>query len=794
MLLDGLRVLDLSTEIAGPYATKLLADAGADVVKLEGLRGDPLRRWTASGHPLDGCDGALFRYLNASKRSVVGTVDDPKGRELVAGADVLVEGGSLSDDQLDGLRQRRPDLVVASVTPFGRRGPLAGAPATEFTLQAWCGSTASRGNPDRAPLYAGGRLGEWIAGVYTAVGSLGALRGGGGGGEHIDVSMLECMAITMGGFSSLYAAFTGMLDAARTYPGPVRSIEVPSIYPTADGLVGFCTVTGQQFQDFLVLLDRADLIGDERFATAVPRMQNREEFDQIVTPWTSTRITDEIIELASAFRIPVTAIGTPETITTMEQFVARGVFVRNPGGGFVQPRVPYLVEGVEPRPFQPAPILDADHDTVGWDPRPIRPAADHDHDTGEPPPGRPLDGVRIVDLTAFWAGPSATQVLAAMGADVIKVEGLARPDGMRFNSARRPGDDLWWEVSPVFHAVNTGKRAITLDLGTDEGRALLFELVERADGVIENFSPRVLDGFGITWKAINARNPRAVMVRMPSFGLDGPWRERTGFAQTMEQVSGMAWVSGYADDLPVIPRGPCDPLAGMHAAMVFLAALAERDRSGVGRFVEVSMVEAALNCAAEVVIEHTAYRSSLHRDGNRGPVAAPQGVYACRGREQWLALAVVDDWSWRALSDVLGGPTWASDERFADEAGRREHHDDLDGLLTEALAERDGFELVDALLAAGVAAAPVLPIAALHDQAQLRARGFFEAVDHSVVGTHEVMALPFRLASRDEPWFDRPAPTLGQHNREVLGDVLGLATTALDELEADGVIGTAPPT
>ena len=788
-LLDGLRVLDLSGDIAGPYATKLLADAGADVVKIEGPRGDPLRRWTASGYPLDGCDGALFRYLNASKRSLVGAVDDLAVSELLGRADLLIEDGSLTDEQLAAVRGHAPGLVIASVTPFGRTGPLAGVPATEFTLQAWCGSTAGRGEPDRPPLYAGGRLGEWIAGVYTAVGALGALRGG--RGEHVDVSMLECMAITMGGFGSLYAAFTGVLDAARTYPGAVRSIEVPSIYPTADGLVGFCTVTGQQFQDLLVLLERADLIGDERFASAVARMQHRVEFDDIIGAWTATRTTDEVVGLASAFRIPVTAIGTPATIPSMDQFVARRVYVRNPGGGFDQPRVPYVVDGVAPRPFTPAPILDGDRGTVRWDTR--RPA---DGNRMVPPVGRPLEGIRILDLTAFWAGPSATQVLGAMGADVVKVEGLARPDGMRFNSARTPADERWWEASPIFHAVNAGKRAVTLDLGTDDGRRLLLDLVDQADGVIENFSPRVLDTFGITWKAIHARNPRTVMVRMPSFGLDGPWRDRTGFAQTMEQVSGMAWVSGFADGLPVIPRGPCDPLAGMHAAAVFLAALAERDRSGIGRFVEVSMVEAALNCAAEVVIEHSAYRSSLHRDGNRGPVAAPQGVYPCAGREQWIAIAVVDDHAWQALGDALGRPAWTADERFARDADRRSHHDELDRLLAESLAGRDRGQLVDALLSAGVPAAPVLPPAALHDHGQLQGRGFFEPVHHPVVGTHELMSLPFRFASRPElsPWFDRPAPTLGQHNREVLGDLLGIGPTELDQLEADGVIGTSIPT
>lgn len=787
-LLDGLRVVDFSTEIAGPYATKLLADAGADVVKIETKGGDPLRRWSASSQQLDGCDGALFRYLNTSKRSIIGAVDDPDVTRLVDAADLVVEDGLLGDAEIAEVRRRNPGLVVVSVTPFGRSGPMAGTPATDFTLQAWCGSTAGRGTTDRLPLYVGGRLGEWVSGTYAAVGALGALHGG--TGEHVDVAMLEAMAVTLGGFGGIFAEFSGFLDAAKAWDGPVRSVEVPSIHPTSDGLVGFCTVTGQQFEDFLVLIDRADLIGDERYSNAQKRMQRQAEFDDMVVAWTSTRTTDEVIDLASAFRIPVTAIGMPETIPHLEQFVARGVFVRNPGGGFDQPRAPYSVGGVEARPFSPAPTL-GEHGggDIGWPRRSEAP------ETVARPPGRPLDGVRVVDLTAFWAGPSVTQVLASLGADVIKVEGLARPDGMRFGSVRRPGEDHWWEASAVFHSVNAGKRAVTLDLGTDEGQRLVFELIERADAVIENFSPRVLDGFGITWDAVHERNPRAVMVRMPSFGLDGPWRDRTGFAQTMEQVSGMAWITGYADGPPVIPRGTCDPLAGMHATVAFLAALRERDRTGEGRFVEVSMVEAALNCAAEVVIEQTAYGSSLRRDGNRGPVAAPQGLYACDGPERLAAIAVTDDEQWLALTAVLGLDELAADDRLDTDAGRRAHHDAIDEAMRAATAGRARDELVASLLAAGVPAAPVLSPAAVFDHPQLRHRGFFERLEHEIIGDHELLGVPFRFASRPgEPWFERPAPMLGQHNAEVLTEILDLTDADLARLEADGVIGNSIPT
>jgi crotonobetainyl-CoA:carnitine CoA-transferase CaiB-like acyl-CoA transferase len=273
------------------------------------------------------------------------------------------------------------------------------------------------------------------------------------------------------------------------------------------------------------------------------------------------------------------------------------------------------------------------------------------------------------------------------------------------------------------------------------------------------------------------------MARMPAFGLDGPWRDRTGFAQTMEQVSGMAWLTGFPDRPPIIPRGACDPLAGMHAVFAILAAVAERRRSGEGRFIEVTMVEAALNAAAELVIEHSAYGASLSRAGNRGPVAAPQGLYKCAGTERWLALAVRTDEQWSALCAVLGAPQWV---------GRRADHDEIDALIAAAVAELDLGDIVERLVGAGVPAAPVLGPVAVLDVPPMQARGFVEQIDGPAIGRHRVLGVPFRFASRAGPWYETPAPTLGQHNHEVLAGLLGLDEATIAELAAQNVIGDRP--
>src|SRR5439155_9658903 len=220
-------------------------------------------------------------------------------------------------------------------------------------------------------------------------------------------------------------------------------------------------------------------------------------------------------------------------------------------------------------------------------------------------PSLPLAGVRVLDLTAWWAGPIAEGALAALGADVIHVESVSRMDGMRATGATTGMEGPWWERSTHYLCSNTNKRSLTLDLGSDDGLALLRRLIAESDAVLENFSPRVLTNFGLEWEQVRAINPRCLLVRMPAFGLSGPWRDNVGFAQTMEQVTGLAWITGHCDDQPRIQRGPSDPNAGMHAAFALIVGLAERDATGAGSLLEVTMVEGALNAAAELVLEAT---------------------------------------------------------------------------------------------------------------------------------------------------------------------------------------------
>ena len=778
--LRDVRVIDFSTGIAGAYCTKLLVDAGADVIKVEPSEGDPLRSWSATGSVPAGEDGALFRFLAGSKRSVVGAPEDAAVQELVASADLVVESFETPRIDVSEWCANHPGLVVLSITPWGRSGPYAGRPWSEFIVQAESGALSVRGLPEHPPLRAGGRITDWVGGTFSAVAALAAVHRARhtGHGEHVDFSLLEVMNIAAGQYADGLRRLSGSVDLET----PARNCETPSIEPTADGYIGVNTNSNQQFQSFLLLIERPDLIADEALALFPERRKRWTWWNETVHAYTRTQRTADLIERASELRIPVAPVNDGKRVLEHPHLIERGVYVEDPSGGFQRPVSPYLVDGERPAPSRPAPRL-GEH-TGGIESRaPLRPS----------PAGErrlPLEGVRVLDLTAWWAGPASTHMLATLGADVIHVEAIQRLDGMRMMGGMFIDQPSWWEMSLYFLAANANKRGLTLNLGDPSGIEVLEKLIERSDIIIENYSPRVMDAFGVTSPRIRELNPGAVYIRMPAFGLDGPWRDNVGFAQTMEQMSGMAWVTGWPEDQPRIPGGPCDPLAGMHAAFTALVGLANREKTGRGLHFENAMIEGALNAAAEQVIEYTAYGKILEREGNRAPEAAPQGLYACEGVERWLAVSVCTDAQWEALKDVLGRPSWAEAPELASHLGRREQQDLLDEELGNWAASRDVDAAAEQLIAAGVPAARMVDARLSGDHPQLLARRFAEPTHHPIAGDLPLPTVPFRYASV-QYWNRRPAPLVGEHNEEILNE-LGYSAETIAALREAEVIGEHP--
>jgi crotonobetainyl-CoA:carnitine CoA-transferase CaiB-like acyl-CoA transferase len=503
-----------------------------------------------------------------------------------------------------------------------------------------------------------------------------------------------------------------------------------------------------------------------------------------IDAWVATRTVREVIDDAVALRVPVAPCHDGASVRHDEQLVARGFFVTGEDR-LARPRPPYRIDG-RPMPAPGRAPRPGEHD-ASVAPRPAPPR--HVARPGSAP-GRPLAGLRVVDLTVWWVGALATQILGRLGADVVHVEGPAHPDGMRLTGKPFARSDDWWEYGHMFAAVDTDRRGVALDLSTDDGRELLWRLVERADVLVENFSPRVAEAWGFTHDAVLARNPGIVYLRMPAFGLDGPWRDRPAFAQTIEPMSTMSSITGFADGMPVSKGGLPDPVGGASGAWAAMVALARRQRTGRGVAVESAMLEAAVYASAQPMLEHAAHGITMSRTGNRSTHAAPQGVYRTVDDGEWLAVSVTDDAQWRALATAIGGPELAGDVRFATHTGRVEHHDLLDRFVAEWVVARDASVAADELCAVGVPAGVCRDPRLLRRHPQYVARGLFEPIDHPVLGSIEVPGQPYRCPDV-ERWISRAAPTFGQHNDEVLREA-GIDPTRLDDLRRRGVIADRP--
>jgi crotonobetainyl-CoA:carnitine CoA-transferase CaiB-like acyl-CoA transferase len=794
--LSGYVVVDLSSGIAGSYCTKLLADGGADVVKVEPPEGDALRSWSASGVTItDRRDGALFSFLSCSKQSVIADPDEPTAvaavTELLEGADAVVwsRGSRLAEHTMFTpavLRRQHPHLTVTSITPFGLDGPWRDRPATEFTLQAWSGGIIGlgRGWPDRPPAFVGGQVGEWLAGAYAAVGTLVARRRtvGGTGGELVDVSMLEALA------SSLTYFPVTFFDALRRPFREGRGVPTPGVADANDGLVGLGVGTGQQWVDFCTMVGHPEWADDESLFMGTERARLAPMIDE----WTGSHTVNEICELATAFRLPNAPIGNGANLPTTEHFVQRGTFVRNPRDEFCQPGPPYRIHPACLRPPEPPPAL-GEHTNRP----PVRRRARSPASISELASNAlPFADLRVLDMTAFWAGPLCTHVLALLGAEVIHLESISRVDGTRKLGAPLT-EDQWWERSPIFSGLNTNKKSVTLDFQTERGHEVLRRLIASCDVLVENYTPRVLEQAGLTFDAVRDIRDDIIMVRMPGFGLDGPWRDATAFAFVIEDASGLTWLTGHPDQSPLQPYCIGDPNAGIHALMGLLLGLEYRGRTGDGVLVEAAMIDAAINVTAEQVIEYSASGALLERAGNRGPAAAPQNLYLTAGADElghhdcWIAIAIATDEQWKALTNALGEPDWTLDPMLATTAGRRQHHDLIDEHLAAWCRHRSAHEIIDRLWNEGIPVARVMEPHRQVDLPQLQARRFFEVVDHPISGPARHSALPIRFSRGSDQLHLRHAPLLGEHNRELLAE-LGISASEVAALEADGVIGQAP--
>ena len=401
---------------------------------------------------------------------------------------------------------------------------------------------------------------------------------------------------------------------------------------------------------------------------------------------------------------------------------------------------------------------------------------------------RPLEGIRIIDLSMGWAGPLATRNLADMGAQVIKVESCERFDWWRSWEATQAWiADNGAEKSPQYLYVNRNKQDITLDLENPRGRELLLQLVATADALVENYSGGVLPKLKLDYSYLIEANPGLVMVSMPAFGSTGPWSQFRAYGSTVEHSSGLPHLVGDPEQAPTMQHVAFgDAVGGLNGTAAILTALWHKQRSGEGQFVDLSQVECLFPLAAPGILHQSVYGQSPRRSGNKHPDHAPHGVYPCEGDDAWVVIQVTDEIQWQRLQDLI--PALAP---FGDVDERIDKREALDECVRAWTQQRPAAAVMQLLQGVGVTAAKLNNAQAILDEPHLQDRGYLQWLEREYVGVQPHPSPPFRVTADPIP-ITSPAPTLGQHNHNILGELLGLGAAELEELEQQGVIGTKP--
>ena len=414
---------------------------------------------------------------------------------------------------------------------------------------------------------------------------------------------------------------------------------------------------------------------------------------------------------------------------------------------------------------------------------------------------QPLQNFRILDLSRIWAGPYCTKLLADMGAEVIKLESRRVYDSHRGPVSPEPGIAAYpdsepgaepWNRNGWFNCLHLSKYGITLELTEARGRQVFEELVSISDALVENFRQGSLARLGYDYAALRKIRPDLIYASMPAFGNSGPWQNYVAYGIGQEQLCGMAHITGYANDGPMksgINHG--DPITGSHAAGVLLAALRYRRRTGKGMFIDVSQQESAVALIGGEILAYQMTGREPERIGNHSPWHAPHNAYPGAGADRWVTIAVTTEEQWRRLAAVIGRPELAAAPEYATAAARRENQGELDKIIGEWTAGRDIGEITRQLQAQGIPAAPALRGPDLLENEHYRERGTFNQVNHPQVGPKWYQGFAWRM-SETPGQVHWPAPTLGQHNRQIYGELLGLTEGEIEELEAGGVIGTKP--
>ena len=782
-------VVEIAGSTSGAHTAKLFGDLGAQVVCLEPPEGAPLRK-----------DPAKWAAWATSRQSVA--LSSAMAQLWLDCADVVIESsddGPLTDRPIPGANHR---AVRVQITPFGSSGPYCSWTGADIVDQAISGHLYLSGLPHREPLQGPTGQAALAAAVHAAIGAMAALHarersGPEAPGQLVEVTHHEAL-VAMHQFTDVRFTHNGnvLTRMGNRYAGPGSPI---GMYRAADGWVALTVSTAAHAEVLLAVTGLGSLLDRPEVGSITDLMVNAELFDPALEGWLAEHSVDEVVELLQSVRVAAGPVLTMRELLEDAQLAARNWWVstsicetdvRLPGPPF---RIESLPWRAAPAPGPIGTAADPVREVNVGVPR-SRDHHGHDHErTG------PLQGLRVLDLTRVWAGPLAARILGELGADVVMLEAPwargPREMPASFVAACHfyPDDEplpAAWNRSGFVNKFAITKRSIGLDITTADGRAAFERLVAGADVLIENYSPRVMPNLGFTQDRLHELNPALIYVTMPGYGRSGPARDYSAYGPVLDSHAGLSTLMGYRD----VDAWKCgiawpDPVAGIHAAFAVLAALWERG-DGAGTTIEVAQFETAVTMIADRLVRAQLDNADPPILGNRDPVHAPQGVYACAGVDRWLAISVSTDAAWSSLCKVANLPhQWRSWGR----AVRSARHDEVDAAIAGWSGTLSPAEAASLLQAAGVAAAPVVDAAMLHDDQHLVARGVYVEVAHPEAGTHRWGPTCAARLLDTPAALRRRAPCLGEHNREVLREWAAMDDEAIDALLTSGTLADRPP-
>jgi crotonobetainyl-CoA:carnitine CoA-transferase CaiB-like acyl-CoA transferase len=799
-MLTPYRVLDLTDE-RGQLSGHILTTLGADVILVEPPEGTRSRRLPPFAGGIEDPERSLtFHSWNRGKRSVVLDVTTDAGRaelsRLALDADVVLESGAVPID-LDALRGANPRLVTVSISAFGGTGPKAEWPATDLTVMAAGCQLAMTGDADRAPVRTAVPQAFLHASADAAAGALLALteRSASGLGQHVDIAAQRSILQA----TQSYVLAVPLRGApAQRMSGGVRAagLEVQLRWPCKDGHVSITYLFGNSIGPFTRRLmqwiheegycdeatrDKDWIAYAELLYTGREPVEEYERLKRIVEEFCLTRTKAELLEAARSRILLIAPVATPDDVVESPQFAARDYWdlVDDP---MLKDR-PVRAPGPYVWPSESAPVRLGRAPRIGEHTDEVLAGASRSAAQAAPsaaiPRRRPLEGVKVVDFTWAMAGPQTTRAMADFGATVVRVESTRYTD-----VARTVGpfldDQPGAETSGLLFNMAAGKKSITLNLGTPEGRAVLDDLIRWGDVLIESFSPRGRNSLGLAYERVAAINPHVVMMSSCLFGQTGPLEQYAGFGTMGASLSGFFHLTGWPDRPPCGPFGAyTDYMSPRFALCALLAALEERDRTGRGQYLDFAQAESAVHFLGPPMLDYAVNGTVQGAAGNADSVMAPHGIYPSAGDDQWVAVACRDDTDWKALAGLIGRPDLAG---LSGEE-RRQRQAELDELVGGWTAPQPPDAAAAALIEHGVPAHAVQNSGECARDEQLIHLGHFVEVPHAEHGNVVIEASRVMLSATPAS-VTTAAPVLGEHTLEVLTELLGYPEDRLGDLFA----------